>query len=79
MEKERKEKEREERKGREKLQLLSTIYGDWWVGFVKPRTNDHLLDTGYVWVPKTRDFAEDSSEEFGKSRVSGLGSVDGTS
>ena len=39
----------------------------------------HLLNEGYAWVPKTRDFAEDSSEEFGKSKVSGLGSVHGTS
>ena len=30
-------------------------------------------------VPKTWDFAEVSSEEFGKSKVSGLGSVNGTS
>ena len=47
--------------------------------FVGARIKDHLLDKGYAWVPKTRDFAEDSSEEFGKSRVSGLGSVHGTS
>ena len=47
--------------------------------FVGPRTIDHLLDKGYAWVPKTRDFVEDSSEEFVKSRVSGLGSVIGTS
>ena len=47
--------------------------------FVGPRTKDHLLDKGYAWVLKTRDFAEDSSEEFGKSRVSSLGSVHGTS
>ena len=40
---------------------------------------DHLLDKGYAWVLKTRDFPEDSNEEFGKSRVSGLGSVHGTS
>ena len=39
----------------------------------------HLLDEGYVWVPKTRDFVEDSSEEFGKSKVSDLGSVHETS
>ena len=24
--------------------------------FVGPRTKDHLLDKGYEWVPKTRDF-----------------------
>ena len=75
-----KEKEiREERKIREKLQLFSTIYGDRWVDFIGPRTKDHLLDKGYVWVSKTRDFVEGSSEEFWKSRVSGLGSVHWTS
>ena len=47
--------------------------------FVGPRTKDHLLDKGYTWVSKTQDFAEDSSEEFGKSKVSGLESVHGTS
>ena len=47
--------------------------------FVGLRTKDHLLDKGYVWVPKTQDFAKDSSEEFGKSRVSSLRSVHGTS
>ena len=45
--------------------------------FVK--TKVHLLDKGYVWVPKTLDFNWDSSEKFGKSKVSGLGSVHGTS
>ena len=47
--------------------------------FVGPKTKVHLLDKGYTWVPKTRDFAKDSNEEFGKSKVSGLGSVYGTS
>ena len=47
--------------------------------FVRPRSKDCLFDKGYAWVPKTRDFVEDSSEEFGKSRVSGLGRVHGTS
>ena len=47
--------------------------------FVGPRMKVHLLDKDYVWVPKTWDFTEDSSEEFGKSKVSGLGSVHGTS
>ena len=28
-----------------------------------------------MWVPKTRDFAQDPKEEFRKSKVSGLGSV----
>ena len=47
--------------------------------FVGPRTKVHLLDEGYTWVPKTRDFAEDSREEFRKSKVTGLGSVHRTS
>ena len=47
--------------------------------FVGPRMKVHLLDEGYMWVPKTWDFAEDSSEEFGKSKVSSLGSAHGTS
>ena len=47
--------------------------------FVGPRMKVYLLDEGYVWVPKTRDFSKDSSEEFRKSKVSGLGSVHGTS
>ena len=47
--------------------------------FVGPRMKVHLLDEGYVWVPKTRDFIEDSNEEFRKSKVSGLGSVHRTS
>ena len=50
-----------------------------WSKFVGTRTKVHLLDEGYVWVPKTRDFVEDSSKEFGKSKVSVLGSVHGTS
>ena len=28
-----------------------------------------------MWVPKMLDFTEDLSEEFGESKVSGLGSV----
>ena len=47
--------------------------------FVGPRTKVHLLDEGYAWVPKSWDFAEDSSKELGKSKVSSLGSVHGTS
>ena len=47
--------------------------------FIGPKTKVHLLDEGYAWVPKTRDFTEDSSEEFGKSKVLSLGSIHGTS
>ena len=39
----------------------------------------HLLDESYAWVSKSWDFAKDLSKEFGKSKVSGLGSVHGTS
>ena len=47
--------------------------------FVESKMKAHLLDEGYAWVQKTQDFTEDSSEEFGKSKVSGLGSVHETS
>ena len=43
--------------------------------FVGSRTKVHLLEEGYMWVPTTWDFSKDSSEEFGKSKVSGLASV----
>ena len=42
--------------------------------FIEPRTKVHLLYEGYK-----RDFAKDPSEEFEKSKVSGLRSVHGTS
>ena len=32
-----------------------------------------------MWIPKIRDFAEYSNEEFGKSKISGLESVHETS
>ena len=50
-----------------------------WSVFVGPKTKVHLLEEGYAWIPKTRDFVQDSRKEFGKSKVSGLGSVHGTS
>ena len=42
---------------------------------IKLRTKVHRIDEGYTWVLKTWDFTKDPSEEFGKSKVSGLGSV----
>ena len=45
-----------------------------WLKFVGLRTKVHRIDKGYAWVPKTQDFVEDPTEEFGKSKVSGLGS-----
>ena len=32
--------------------------------FVEPRVKVHLLDEGYVWVPKRRGFIKDPKEEF---------------
>ena len=74
------ERERKKEKEKEKeSKLLSSIFGVPSSEFVEPRIKVHLLDKGYVWVLKTRDFAEDSSDEFGKSKVSGLRSVYETS
>ena len=65
---------REKRKRRAKgFFLRSTEFH--WLEFFGLRTKVHLIGEGYVWVLKTWDFAEDPSEEFGKSKVSGLGSV----
>ena len=50
-----------------------------WSVFVGPKKIVHLLDEGYAWILKTRDFVEDSRKKFWKSKVSGLGSVHGTS
>ena len=32
--------------------------------FIEPRVKVHLLDEGYMWVPKRRDFTEDQKEEI---------------
>ena len=40
--------------------------------FIGPRTKVHLRDEGHAWVPKTKDFTEDSHEKFGRSWVLGL-------
>ena len=50
-----------------------------WSEFVEPRKKVYLLDEGYAWVSKSRDFTEDLRNEFGKSKVSGFGSVNETS
>ena len=57
------------KKKKKKSKLLSSIYGVLSVGIYWANNKFHLLDDCYVWVPKTRDFIEDSSEEFGKSKV----------
>ena len=38
-----------------------------------------VLAEGNTWTPKSGVFVGDSSEEFGKSKVSGLGNVHKTS
>ena len=43
--------------------------------FVGLRMKVHCIDEGYAWVPKTQDFTEDPTKEFGKSKDFGLGSV----
>ena len=40
------------------LLLLSSIYGNWIVGIRGGKNEKALLDEGYAWEPKTRDFAE---------------------
>ena len=66
----------ERREKEESQELPSKIYG---VQFVEvrlgPRTKVHHINEGYEWVSKTRDFAEDPNDEFGKSKFSGLGNV----
>ena len=32
--------------------------------FVEPRVKVHLLDEGYAWVPKRRDFTEDPTKQI---------------
>ena len=68
---------KEERKKNQNFYLQSTEFCR--LEFVEPRVKVHLLDKGYAWVQKTRDFAEDLREEFEKSKVSSLESVHETS
>ena len=68
------EREREERKRRAKS-FFPRFTEFRRSKFVGSRTKVHYIDEGYAWVPKTRDFVEDPNDEFGKSKVSGLGSV----
>ena len=55
--------------------FLPRSTGFCWSKFVGPRMKVHHIDEGYAWVPKTLYFSKDPNEEFGKSKVSGLGSV----
>ena len=72
---ERGERERKERNPNLSLRFMEFCQSE----FVGLRTKVHLIDKGYTWIPKIRNFVEDSSKELGKSKVSGLGSVHKTS
>ena len=50
------------------LSLLSSIYGNRTVRIRRGKNEKALLDEGYAWEPKTRDFAE-FSIKIGKSSV----------
>ena len=50
-----------------------------WSSNVGLRLKVGVFVEGNTWTPKSRVFIGDSSEEFGKSKVSGLGNIHGTS
>ena len=56
-----------EGKGRENKELprlLSSIYEVPSVRICRVKNESSSTRRGYAWVPKTRDFTEDSSEDF---------------
>ena len=65
-----------ERKKKKKYKLLSSIYGVLSIGICRAKSESYLLDEGYAWVPKMRDFTEDPKEEISGNQIfSGLGGV----
>ena len=59
------------------LSLLSLIYGNRTVGILRDKNEKALLDEGYVWEPKIRDFTEFSIKIqkilcFGFSQINGF-------
>ena len=59
------------------LSLLSSIYRNRTVGIRRGKKKSTLLDEGYAWEPKTRDFAEFSIKirkilSFGFSQIYGF-------
>ena len=59
------------------LSLLSSIYENRTVGIRRGKNEKALLDEGYAWKPKTRDFAEFSIKIkkilcFGFSQIYGF-------
>ena len=57
-----------ERKGREVEDFFQLSMEFRRSEFVKPRVKVHLLDEGYVCVPKKRDFTEDPKEEIWRNQ-----------
>ena len=62
------------------LSLLSSIYGNRTVGIRQGKNEKALLDEGYAWEPKTRDFAKFSIKIrkilcFGFSQIYGFMTV----
>ena len=66
-----------EGKGGSIFSLRSTEFGS--LSYVGPRLKVGVLVEDNAWTPKSRVFVGDSSEEFEKSKVSGLGNVHETS
>ena len=63
-------RERERERWKKGLYFLSKIYGAGRSSRVEPRLKVGVLDEGNMWTPKSGVFVRDSSEEFGKSKVS---------
>ena len=57
-------REEKGRKNKELPRLLSSIYEVPSVGIRRAKNESSYTRRGYAWVPKTRDFSKDSSEEF---------------
>ena len=55
------EREKREEESFQNFYLRSTKFHR--LEFVGPRTKVHILDEGYAWVPKRRDFNKDPKEE----------------
>ena len=66
LEKKIRERERRERE-HSRFSLRSSEFR--WSEFVEPIVKVHLLDEFYVYIPKMRDFVEDSKEEILENQI----------
>ena len=74
------EKERRAKKGGKRSSDFSLRFMELgWSSHVGPRLKAGVLIEGNAWTPKSGVFVGDSSEEFRKSKVLGLGNVHETS